>query len=442
MKRSTLIQISQYLQKFKTISTIKRVDDTIIKIVFDADEVLFFDMRKGDAYVFKKAVYNRAKVYNAPFDVVLNKRFSRAKIEKIEVQENNRVLTIMTKASSSYKIQNTSLILEFTGKNTNCILVDETHHVIEALRHIDSSVSSRSVKVGETLEDLPPFEIKETPQIIDNMEEFLIEQYHTRATQRLQAMKNQRIKNIQKKIDKFQRILQQLENEESLIEKAQQYNFWGTLILSNLESIKNYQTHISLHDFEGNAVEITLPKEARNATEAANILFSSSKKFKKKAKSLYIERENLEEKIAFLQKMQHAIAHAKDAMELNILAPKQKQQKKSKNMPTSYESFYIEGFKIMLGKNEKGNIELLKEAKKRDIWIHMKDIPSSHVIIRTNKQNIPNNVLEFAAQLCVDFSVDKKGLYLVDYTQRRNVRINEGAHVNYVDYKTISVSKE
>ena len=141
MKRSTLIQISQYLQKFKTISSIKRVDDTIIKMVFDADAVLFFDMRKGDAYVFKKEVYNRAKVYNAPFDVVLAKRFARAKIEKIEVQENNRVLTIMTNASSSYKVQKTSLILEFTGKNTNCILLDEAHKVVEALRHIDSSVS-------------------------------------------------------------------------------------------------------------------------------------------------------------------------------------------------------------------------------------------------------------------------------------------------------------
>ncbi len=442
MKRSTLIQISQYLQNFKTINSIKRVDDTIIKIIFGVNDVLFFDMKKGDAYVFKKEVYKRAKVYNAPFDVALIKRFARAKIEKIKVQENNRVLTIMTSSNSSYKVQKTSLILEFTGKNTNCILIDETRSVVEALRHIDSSVSSRSVKVGETLEDLPPFEIKETPEIIDNMEEFLVEAYHKRAIHRLSAMKAQRIKNIQKKINKFQHILQALENEESLLEKAQLYNFWGTLILSNLDTIKNYQTHISLHDFEGNGVEITLPKEARSATEGANILFASSKKLKKKAKSLYIERENLKEKIAFFLKMQHAIAHAKDAMEINILAPKQKQQKKKKNAPTTYESFYIEGYKIMLGKNEKGNIALLREAKKRDIWVHMKDIPSSHVIIRTDKQNIPNMILEFAAKICVDFSVDKKGLYLVDYTQRRNVRINEGAHVNYVDYKTISVSKK
>ena len=91
----------------------------------------------------------------------------------------------------------------------------------------------------------------------------------------------------------------------------------------------------------------------------------------------------------------------------------------------------------MLGKNEKGNIELLKEAKKRDIWMHIKDIPSCHVIIRTDKKSVPQSVLDFAGKICVEFSVTKKGTYLVDYTQRHNVSIKDGANVTYVDYKTM-----
>lgn len=442
MKLSTLKLIAQYLQSFKTITAIKRVEDTIIKIVFDAEVTLFFDMQKGDAYVFKKEEFTRAKVYNAPFDVVLTKRFSRAKIECVEVLESNRVLRITSNASTSYKIQKTVLQLEFTGKNTNCIILDENHIVLEALRHVDSSVSTRSIKVGEKLQELAPFEIKEKAEIIEDLEEFFKIEYKKRSTIKLQTIKIQRIKNIQKKIDKFQNILDSLPSEDSLLEKAGIYNSWGTLILSNLDKVKTYQTLIKLHDFEGNEVEITLPKEARDAGESANILFSSSKKFKKKARSLHIERQNLQEKIEFLKKMQNAIQEAHDEMTVNILYPKQKQQKKAKEKIVSYESFYMEGFKIMLGKNEKGNIELLRESKKRDIWMHLKDIPSSHVIIRTDKQNIPVGVLEFGARLCVDFSIDKKGLYLVDYTQRRNVKIKEGAHVNYVDYQTMSIPKE
>jgi len=214
-----------------------------------------------------------------------------------------------------------------------------------------------------------------------------------------------------------------------------------TLILSNLQKVKAYEKDIELEDFEGNIVSISLPKEARSASEGANILFDASKKLKRKAKSLYIERDNLCEKIEFFKKMQNVIKLSNDEAEINILYPKQKHSKKTKTNQVSYESFYMEGFKIMLGKNEKGNIELLKEAKKRDIWLHLKNIPSSHVIIRTNKQNIPQSVLEFGAKLCVDFSVSEKGSYLVDYTPRRNVKVNEGAHVNYVDYKTISIDK-
>ena len=79
----------------------------------------------------------------------------------------------------------------------------------------------------------------------------------------------------------------------------------------------------------------------------------------------------------------------------------------------------------------KGNITLLQEAKKNDIWLHVKDLPSSHVIICTEKQNVPEPILVFAAKLCVDFSMTQKGGYLVDYTKRKNVKPFDGANVAY-----------
>jgi len=94
-----------------------------------------------------------------------------------------------------------------------------------------------------------------------------------------------------------------------------------------------------------------------------------------------------------------------------------------------------------LGKSEKGNIELLKNAKARDIWMHLKDRPSAHVVISTDKQQLPQCLLETAAKLCVDFSVFEKGRYLVDYTPRREVKMQEGANVLYTNYKTLSIEK-
>jgi len=96
----------------------------------------------------------------------------------------------------------------------------------------------------------------------------------------------------------------------------------------------------------------------------------------------------------------------------------------------------------MVGRNSKENIELLKEAKANDIWMHVRDISGSHVIIRTDKQNLPDSVIESAAKLCVDFSTQMAGNYKVDYTKRKFVKITEGSRVEYDKYKTISVLKE
>jgi len=443
MKRNELVEVAEYLKRFKSITSITRVQDSTIKIVFDRDIELFFNLNKGDSHIFKKDDFKRAKVYNAPFDVLLFKRFARSSIKSLHVEDGNRILRLNVESNSSYKEMESVLQLEFTGRNTNCIILDSDEVILEALRHVDLSVSYRSVKVGSKLERLPPYEINEKPSNIGNdIEVYLENEYKRRADIKLTQLKNQRLINLEKKASKIQKILDKLDDEEKLLAKSEKLNFWGTLVLSNLDKVKAYDNEIELEDFEGNTTVITLPKEARTASQSANLLFANAKKLKRKAKSLYIERENLEEKINFFRKMQNAINSARDESEVNILMPTQKHSKKIKKALVPYESFFIEGFKIMLGKNQKGNILLLKEAKKRDIWLHVKDIPSSHVIIRTDKQSIPSSVIEFAAKLCVDFSVTSKGTYLVDYTQRRNVKMNEGANVNYVDYNTLHVEKE
>ena len=438
MKLNELLEVTQYLQKYKSITSIGRVDDSVIKIVFDKGEVLYFDMKRGDSHIFKKEDFKRAKLFQAPFDVVLFKRFNRSHIDSFEVTKGNRILRLHVSANSSYKAQSTVLQFEFTGRNTNAIILDEDEVVLEALRHIDSSVSYRSIKVGERLEELPVKEFSEKPSNVgDDIEEYFKNEYFKRAEIKLNQVKNQRLSLLQKKIDKLEKLLGSLDNEDVLLEKSKKYEFWGTLVLSNLHLIKAYQKIMQIDDFEGNEVEITLPKEARTPSEAGNLLFTSAKKLKRKAKSLYKERESLEGKISFLENMKKVVSGAKDESEINILLPRQKHVKKTKKLHVSYESFFMEGFKIMLGKNQKGNEELLKEAKKRDIWFHIKDTPSCHVIIRTDKVSVPQSVLDFAAKICVEFSVTKKGTYLVDYTQRRNVTVVNGANVTYVDYKTM-----
>ncbi len=442
MKRSHLVQIASYLSRYRKIDLIERVEDTIIKIVFDRNELFFFDMKRGDSHIFKTSGYTKVRNYNAPFDVVLKKRFNNAKIEKVEVLEGNRILRIYVNSSSRYKAQKTILQFEFTGRNTNVIILDENETILEAYRHIDAHTSFREVKVGVKLKELPARSFDEKDNFIENVPIFLENEYTRRQNRRVENIKLQKIQTIDKKIQKLQKIYDSLENEKSLLAKSDELMLNGNLLLSNLHKMKNYQKEITVRDFEGKERTIKLPENSKTPSSAANEFFKRAKKLKQKAKFTYVERDNLSSKIIFLENLKTAVKAAKSVDELKLYLPKQpKTNKKDKKTDANIETFFIEGYKIMLGKNEKGNITLLKSAKMSDIWMHIKDMPSTHVIIKNEKKSLPLNVLEFAAKLCVQFSKVGAGAYLVDFTPRRNVKMREGAKVNYVDYDTLKVSK-
>ncbi len=439
MRLSHLKQITDYLQKFKKIVAAYRVDDNLIKLVFDKNEELYFDMRKSNSKIFKtKKPLTRSKVYNAPFDVMLAKRFNRSEIEKVELVSGDKILRFTTALASAYKKERTLLQFEFTGKHTNVIILDENEVVLEALRHVDIYSSFREVKVGQKLLPLPKpnFIPKEYP--LEDVEAFLYKTYEEEFGKRLDSLKKQKITMLQKKLEKLTKRYNKLENEKELLEEAKKAEHYGNLVLSNLHLIKPYTKTLTLKEYNGEDIVIELDKLYAQPKEIADAFFKKSKKLKQRAKNLHIEKESLASKIKHLENFIEAVRNAEDIAKIQMLFPKQ-QKSRQKKEHDSIETFFIEGYKVQLGKNEKGNIELLESAKARDIWLHLKDRPSTHVIIKTDKQNVPQNILESAARLCVEFTTSQKDRFLVDYTPRREVKIQEGANVLYNKYKTVEV---
>jgi len=101
-----------------------------------------------------------------------------------------------------------------------------------------------------------------------------------------------------------------------------------------------------------------------------------------------------------------------------------------------------DGFEIFIGRNNKQNDRLtMKTARHEDIWLHVKDFPGSHVIIRTEGRQVPDSTLEEAAGYAAWFSKARSAPKVeVDYTPVRNVKKPSGAKpgmVIYVNYKTI-----
>ena len=438
MKLSHLKQIKEYIEKFKKISAIYRVSDTIVKIAFDKDDEIYFNMQRSNSSMFKCAAYPRSKVYNAPFDVLLSKRFNRSNILHVELLNGDKILRFKTSVASAYKEETTYLQIEFTGKYTNIILLDEENLVLEALRHVDLFSSFREVRVGQKLLDVPlaPFVAKEYP--LEDVDAFLHEHYDKEQSQKLNALKKQKISYLEKKLRKLEKLFGSLDDENRLQEEAGVAEHHGNLILSNMHAIKPYTTNIELADYDGQTVTVELAKPYSTVAQMSNALFAKSKKAKQRAKHLHIEKDSLSSKIEHIKLFINTVSQAEDISKIMLLFPKRVQSKKVK-INDSIEIFLIEGYKVQLGKNEKGNIELLQSAKAKDVWLHLKDQPSTHVFITTDKQNLPINVIQGAARLCVDFTTTAKDKFLVDYTPRREVTMHQGANVLYNKYKTIEV---
>ena len=211
--------------------------------------------------------------------------------------------------------------------------------------------------------------------------------------------------------------------------------------MSNLYQIKPYDTKLKTFDFEGNEVSITLPKDVK-VTRMSDHYFNLSKRAKSKAKNVHIEQENLSSKKSFYENIYYALEQANTPYELELLVPKRAKSLRKKEKLREGELFWIEGYKVLVGRNANENQKLLQIAKANDLWMHIRDVPSSHVIIRTDKQNLPDSVIQAAAKLCVDFSVKNPGDYEVDYTKRKFIKVQEGSNVFYNKYDTIGVIKE
>ncbi|BAF71106.1 NFACT RNA binding domain-containing protein [Sulfurovum sp. NBC37-1] len=441
MKLYELKAIAERLNDFGYISRARRIEDNTLELVFDKADSYFFNMTRGHSFVYKAPSQRPLQGYNAPFDTLLHSLLSGSRLLKVEVPNDDRILRFTIAPKSSYKDKIIYLQLEFTGKNTNAILLDENEVIIEALRHIDADSSFRVIRPGVELLPIPPHERKEESRHIENIDTCLEEKFREVQAKKLSEMKKQKLASVSKKIKKLSQLLAKLPDEKKLKEEEKKQKVYGNLVLANLYQIKPYDSKLKTYDFEGNEITIPLPKNVK-VNRMSDHFFNLSKRAKSKAKNIHIEKENLESKKTFYENIRYALEQAKEPYELELLVPKRGKSQRKKEKLKEGELFWIEDYKVMVGRNSNENQKLLSMAKGNDIWMHTREIPGSHVIIRTDKQNLPDSVLQAAAKLCVDFSTDQPGNYLVDYTKRKFVKIQEGSHVEYDKYQTIAVLKE
>ncbi len=94
-------------------------------------------------------------------------------------------------------------------------------------------------------------------------------------------------------------------------------------------------------------------------------------------------------------------------------------------------------FVILVGRNAAQNHKLVTErSDKSDLWLHARNIPGSHVIVKHDGRAVPDAVIQRAAELAAYYSAGRDDTAVdVDVTERRYVRPIKGAGPGMVTYK-------
>ncbi len=107
---------------------------------------------------------------------------------------------------------------------------------------------------------------------------------------------------------------------------------------------------------------------------------------------------------------------------------------------TSKPFHYIssDGFHMYVGKNNLQNEELTFHfANGGDWWVHAKKAPGSHVIVKTNGEELPDRTFEEAARLAAHYSKNSGAEKVeVDYVEKKQVKKPNGSKPGFVVYYT------
>lgn len=414
-------------------------------------EVFYIDLSRGEssAYIAPSPLI-AAKKYSAPFDIVLS-RLNGAEILSCEVVGEDRILRLHLDIRSAYKREEAYLQLEFCGKHTNAIILDSRFVVLEALRHISPLKSTRPIKIHSPLPPMPhnpnppksncqdfgnDFSAQAT-QVAQTIKEMLLSNYAKKSQKSLQLAKSALLAKLTKQKHTLQAKLDSLQSPDELEERAKNLNADATLALAHISRIKPYTKEVILPSLDtADERTISLPK-APTPQEAINQMFRESKKLAKRAKNIHLESSNLESKIAFVSQEIDFVKSTQNLDTLKILKPKKTKTKDAQVGRT----LFIEGFKLSIGRNKSENKTLLENARADDMWLHIRDVPSSHLFIHCGKQALPETILQKAGEILVGMCAKGEGDFFIDYTRRRFVKVGEGANVVYAKQKSFFVRK-
>lgn len=233
-------------------------------------------------------------------------------------------------------------------------------------------------------------------------------------------------------------------------EKRDKYKVYGELLNAYGYGLDDGAKSLTCLNYYTNE-DITIPLDPQlSAQENSKKYFERYNKLKRTFEALSKLTEETHEEMLHLDSVNTALdlvqtegdlAQIKEELTIAGYIKRHSSNKNTKKQKlTSKPLHYVssDGFHMYVGKNNLQNEELtFKFANGGDWWFHAKGLPGSHVIVKTEGNELPDLTFEEAARLAAFYSKNRASEKVeIDYIQRKHVKKPNAGKPGFVIYHT------
>ncbi len=338
------------------------------------------------------------------------------------------------------------------GEEKSGDLAETAARVADFLRRLPSLASPRVLEIEGEAREVFAFPYlscdlsaqKEYPTLSAALERYFgLRDAQDRLSQRSSSM----VRLLKGQVERCEKKLALQEEELSSAARMEEYRVMGDVLNANLYRLHKGQLSAVLPNFYDEAGgDITIPLDAQlTPSQNAQRYFKRYQKARSAREKAAVEREKTLKELRYLEEMLLDVGKCVGESELEEIRQelvrtgymkRNVNRKQQRALPQSVPFRYLssDGIEIVVGKNAAQNERLTASARPDEMWLHAKDMPGSHVIIRREGE-IPSQTLREAAMLAAWYSKGQRSSNVpVDYTLRRYVKKPGGSPTGFVIY--------
>lgn len=322
------------------------------------------------------------------------------------------------------------------GKKDN----EVASYLSEVQRTLETKTEFRKMRDGRFCLIPSIFIPDEEAEVFSSINEAIrVTFFSERSNQNFLTLREAIVKRLKKERTRYENLISASDESIKSLERAETYSKYADILMAHAhQKREDREELVTFNDIyePNNRIEIRLKPEASYA-ENATMYYEKKKKSERSFEILNEQAIIAVNKLEQISGLENEILKINRFYELKEFLKKQKDNEflrgaseadELKSRP--YLILSNGKYEIWIGKNAKGNDELLRDAHKEDIWLHARGVSGSHVIIRMQKrtQDPDASVLELAASWAA-WKSKARGAALVPviWTRKKFVRKPKGA---------------